>query len=400
MFQKQTTRLLIGVLACIQTAHGHGLWQPEPGASVQAQLTTSYRNRGSADNALWQVPGTLMGGESAGTEQGLALDELAVSLSLAGLESTYGILELSHHEGHSELEIEQAFAGFIHMRGPWQLRLEAGNFSSLFSPQHARHANEDHFIDTPLPYAVLYGEHFQDTGARVLLSHPEGRGLGLEAFEGNAFPAARNGTRAEPGAASTFAYYHFVFDRMLLQTRIWYNWFRADARQDDRLEHDDAHVHAPQTNTPAPYWFDGDTHILGLRAKVIWLGWQWAQLSITAELFDADISGTVRDAQRQAELNSALHAGWAKFAIQKDAHTLALSYAQLMTDNVLKGDAGPALAELTGLMDIERNPSRWRASYSHRLEEGLTWSLEAHHDQTQRKAFHALIAAIRWQGNW
>jgi hypothetical protein len=35
----------------------HGLWRPAPGAALTAEITTTYRNRGTADEQLWQIPG-------------------------------------------------------------------------------------------------------------------------------------------------------------------------------------------------------------------------------------------------------------------------------------------------------------------------------------------------------
>ena len=388
-------------LASGQTS-AHGLWQPDPGVALKTEIVGSYRNRGSSDINLWQVPGTLMGGEAEGSEQGFEVSDASITLSYFDEEKVYGIAELSQHAGHQEPEFEQSFVGLLHMYGNYQFQVDAGKFSAGFSPQNGRHAGEDHFVDVPLAYSVLYGGQVNDVGARFIASHPEGRGIGLELFEGDQFPASDTGasSSSNPRAADVFAYYHFVFDNFLLQARVWHNWFKAHQRPDTRLEADSGHSHAPLATDATPYWFDGDTHINGLRAKLIWLGWSWAQLRLTSEIFEADISGTVRDETRSAMLDSTLHAAWVKLALQKEIHTLAISYEQIKSDNTLRGDAGPALAELSGLVDMGRNPSRTRIAYIQQSRTNLGWSLELQRDHSSLRSFDAIVASLRWRGKW
>lgn len=395
--------VLIFLTPCIEHGHAHGLWQPDPGLALHTEIVVSYRNRGSSDTTLWQVPGTLMGGEAEGNEQGFSVPGASLRLSYFDAEQGYGIFELSQHAGHREPELEQVFAGWLGQFEGWQFQAEAGKFTARFSPQNGRHAVQDHFVDAPLSYSVLYGGQFNDVGARFIASHPLGRGVGVEIFEGGRFPASDSvaSSNSSPRAADLFAYYHFVFDHWLLQARVWHNWFKAHRRPDDRLTSDSVHSHSPlDVSNISPYWFDGETRIHGLRAKLIWLGWSWAQVRLTSELFKADISGTISDDSKIAELESTLHAGWVKLVIQKESHTLALAYEQIKTDNIFIGDAGPALANLAGLMDIGRNPSRARIAYLQQSTASLGWSIEVHRDRSAAKSDAGVIASLRWQTKW
>lgn len=374
----------------------HGLWQPAPGAALNMEVTTSYRNQVTADGQLWNIPGVLMGRETHGTEKGFSLDSAVIELSYFDNEHVYGIAEVSVHGQHSEVDMEKAYIGALWQQGATQLQLEAGKLSAQFSPQHGKHTNARNFVDQPLAYDSLYGGHFNDIGARAILSHAEGRGVGIELFNGDSYPASNNDN---PGAGDIFAFYHLTFDSLLLQSRVWYGAYKANDRVDERLVSDDGHSHGV-TSTDPSYWFDGDTRILGLRSKMIWLGWDWAQVNLTAEYMQADIEGTVRDDLRQAKLDSQVDAMWAALEIKRGKHTLALAYDQIQTDNTLLGDAGPALAELSGLNNMSDNPNRFRIAYLQQWQDHLKWSVELHADGSTEDEFNAVLFALRWNGRW
>jgi len=374
----------------------HGLWRPAPGAALTTEITTAYRNRGTADEQLWQIPGILMGGETHGTQKGFELDSAVLELSYFDNEQVYGIAEVSTHGQHAEVEMEKTYIGALWQADAIQLQLEAGKLSAQFSPQHGSHANARNFVAQPLAYDALYGGHFNDIGARAILSHAEGKGLGIEIFNGDSYPSANN---RNPGAADAFAFYHMTFDTLMLQNRVWFGVYKGRDRSDERLDSDNGHSH-DLSNTSPTYWFDGDTRITGLRSKLIWLGWDWAQLNLTAEYMRADIEGTLRDNTRQAVLDSQVNAIWAALELKRGRHTLALSYDQLQTDNTLLGDAGPALAELSGLTDMGTNPKRFRLAYLQQWRDHLKWSVELHADNSNESDFNTVLFALRWNGTW
>lgn len=374
----------------------HGLWRPAPGAALTAEITTTYRNRGTADEQLWQIPGILMGGETHGTRKGFELDSAVLELSYFDNEQVYGIAEVSTHGQHAEVEMEKAYIGALWQADALQLQLEAGKLSAQFSPQHGSHANARNFVAQPLAYDALYGGHFNDIGARAILSHAEGKGLGIEIFNGDSYPSGNNNNL---GAADVFGFYHMTFDSLLLQNRVWFGAYKGRDRSDERLDSDKGHSH-DLSNTSPTYWFDGDTRITGLRSKLIWLGWDWAQLNLTAEYMRADIEGTLRDNTRQAELDSQVNGIWAALELKRGRHTLALSYDQLQTDNTLLGDAGPALAELSGLTDMGTNPKRFRLAYLQQWRDHLKWSVELHADNSTESDFNTVLFALRWNGTW
>lgn len=392
------------VLFCSPNLHAHGLWEPKTGPQLEGEVTTSYRSKGSAVEGLWTIPGNLMGGEAHGTEQGFAIDSAQLNFSYFDEENVYGIAELGYHssQGHDELELEQAFLGALVRTDDLQWQFEAGKMSAQFSPAYHAHATDRIFLDQALAYDLLYGGHASEIGARMLLSHPLGRGIGLGIFNGEQFPAARqtDADHAEPGRADLFAYYHFVFDKALLQTRVWHQWFKARDRSDERLEnHSDDHQHTTQ-NDENDLRFDGETRISGVRAKLIWLDWSWAKLLLTTELMEANISATLRDSLRTAMLESTVQAGWAQVAIEKGDHSLALAYDRTKTDNTLIGDAGPTIANTAGLMGMNHKPERLRMVYRHQWREQLSWSIEGHADHSAPKSFNAMILALRWQGKF
>ncbi len=91
---------------------------------------------------------------------------------------------LHHHDGETELELEEAFVDALGLPGGLQLR--AGRFLSQVGYLNERHTHVDDFTERPLLYRAFLGTHWSDTGLRVNWVAPTALywRVGLEAFDG------------------------------------------------------------------------------------------------------------------------------------------------------------------------------------------------------------------------
>lgn len=91
---------------------------------------------------------------------------------------------LHHHDGETEVELEEAFIDAVGLPGGLQLR--AGRFLSQVGYLNERHTHADDFTERPLLYRAFLGTHWSDTGLRVNWVAPTALywRVGIEAFDG------------------------------------------------------------------------------------------------------------------------------------------------------------------------------------------------------------------------
>lgn len=102
---------------------------------------------------------------------------------------------LHHHDGETEVELEEAFIDAPGLPGGLQVR--AGRFLSQVGYLNERHAHADDFTERPLLYRAFFGTHWSDTGLRLNWVAPTALywRVGVEAFDGGrlASESADNG---------------------------------------------------------------------------------------------------------------------------------------------------------------------------------------------------------------
>lgn len=126
---------------------------------------------------------------------GLGHAELSVGGRIDDLFSGRLTAGLHHHEGDTDVELEEAFIDTRPFANGLQLR--AGRFLSQVGYLNERHAHADDFTERPLLYRAFLGNHWSDTGLRLNWVAPTALywRIGIEAFDGDRLAGGSHGGR-------------------------------------------------------------------------------------------------------------------------------------------------------------------------------------------------------------
>ncbi|MEB2317146.1 MAG: hypothetical protein OZ935_00610 [Pseudomonadota bacterium] len=115
---------------------------------------------------------------------GLGHSELTVGGRVDDLFAGRLTAALHHHDGETEVELEEAFIDALAL--PAGLQLRAGRFLSQVGYLNERHTHADDFTERPLLYRAFLGGHWSDTGVRLNWVAPTALywRIGVEAFDG------------------------------------------------------------------------------------------------------------------------------------------------------------------------------------------------------------------------
>lgn len=94
---------------------------------------------------------------------------------------------IGSHDGHTEVELEEAFVETLKL--PGGLRLRAGRMLSQIGYLNGQHLHADDFGTRPLIYRGLLGAHYVDDGLQLNLTLPTPfyARIGVEAFKGQGY---------------------------------------------------------------------------------------------------------------------------------------------------------------------------------------------------------------------
>lgn len=403
--------LLLGSVTSTES-YSHSLFEHEAGTELSAALYTSYRSKGNADDQLWQVPGTLMGGESYGSEKGFALEDATLSLAHSGEEGWYderlgGLIELgSHaHGGDTEVELEQAL---IAINLPWDTEslalsslLEVGKRKPAFNASLASHPRQRAFTDQALMHQIFFGGHYSDTGIHAQLKHVSDSGtstaVGLEVWDGAQFPGS-----AEGNDISFDVYLRQTLSSQNFDTSVslWHFQSKASNRGDDRLNSDHSHGGANLNTNASDIAFFGDTKLSGADLHVTWRASEHYTLAFKQSYAYKQEQGELRDTSRIAALDAEHHALSSELALTRKKHRLAIRYEHLKLDNHLTGAGAEVLGQDAGLVAMNDNPTRLAAAYRFTPYQALFCQLEWQQDRTTERDINAMVLSLSWASNW
>ncbi len=385
----------LSVFSQFTLAHTNQAADQEPiqGTSVSAAASVTWRDNGVVESgSAWQIPGALMGGEALPVTENTTVDDVWIKLHHYSASGVYGLIEISSHEGTDSASLHHAMVG---LRKPWQdviLRWEAGRSSALFSPSNTEHASERLFSETPLVYDVFFGRQYNDEGMRLRTSYG-GFELGIESWRGAAFPA----TSGENGGAKDI-YLQYTYNKNAWQWTMGSWWFQADAQQRTDQRYNSEHNHGSTVSITVPSTeFSGTTETYGFFWRNQWQLSERSAVNFDAEWLWSQVSGDLRDATRQAQLDSDWQGGWVQVAFNYEGHALALRQEKLILDNQLRGAAANQLALDSGLINDGHEPSRTTLLYGFKITPNLRLRLEWTQDESSIEDIQRAAIGLVWQ---
>lgn len=363
------TRYLCTFLCMLPVfVQAHYIPSPETPILVNASLAATWRSDDLVQEYdFWQVPGTMMGGDSWPAEKGVQIDEMKLGLGVRVDQNIYAVLEVGSHasgsDDHSAVDLEHAYLGYVccEETGPWVL--EIGRMVGAFSPSLSSHASDRLASEAPLIEDVFFGRNFHDDGARFMW-HTESLIAGVEVWKGDAFPATSSGGTAW----DVFARYTWNSGGLKLSSGAWWYQSSAEARSDHR--YGGSHQHTPVAPpgvtalTFPDTRFTGDSELYGVNADASYQteNKHWT-LGFKTEFMHMDMDGILHDdIGRIASIDAKQMGAWAQPYITFKAHTIGVRAEWLSTDNQITGAAASQLSIDSGLANPnEFEPSRYSA---------------------------------------
>lgn len=387
-------------LAFSSALAAHGGATLRDGVDVKASALAGYTHLDREQDALWQVPGVLLGGDAHGAEPGFALHEATLSL-LAGSDSgSFALLETGVH-GHadaSDIELEQALVGWTMSSGAQDLTFTAGRMTAIFSEEYGRHASDASFTRKPLVYDLFLGRHHNDTGARATwqmqLPGHQTLNSGLELYRGDAFPAT-TGTSANAG--DLFGHWRYQGDQHSAGIGLWYYFGKASERTDQRLTSD--HSHSGTTNV-SNVRFTGDTGIAGLSGHWRWLYTEAKSLTLSGEYLQVNAKGRVQDDTHLAQLRGKHAGAWLQVALACASHELALRYDRVVLDNHLSGSGATVLADSANLQTDDHEPQMFSFAWQWQFDPDLALRLEQSINRSTDRTLSESQVNLVWRRAW
>jgi hypothetical protein len=138
------------------------------------------------------VPGFQLGGEAGGFDQGFLLNEseLVMSANIDDKFYAYATLALEIEGDETHAALEEAYLQTLAL--PGGLTMKAGKFFSGVGYLNGFHRHATSFATDPLPYRVMFGGRFIDTGMQMTWTPPTllYTQIGAEYLAGHGFPSA------------------------------------------------------------------------------------------------------------------------------------------------------------------------------------------------------------------
>lgn len=322
---------------------------------LDGSLVGGMRSETGFEDALFTIPGNLMGGDPGTPTKGIALDEVLLMLQYrkkSGLhfEAEAGV----HGHGDSEMaiELEQAFAGITRkIKNHLFMILQMGKMKGAFSPEIGKHTANRYFFLQPLPYSAFFGGHYVDDGIRFEILRDSSWIWGGEYWQGHSYPA---GASDQSYAWDVFGYKSFGGDEQI-KVGCWVHYAKALRRVDERLN--GSHQHGIQSTNVTLVEFGGDQQTMGIHGSWRWNGINGLQGRIVGEWMSVELDGNVSDASRLSTLSGEHRGGWLQSELHIGKQVWAIHYSQLVLKNHLIGPGSAILIDETGLSSPSHNPN-------------------------------------------
>lgn len=390
------TSLSLLALPLSAVAHGdedHHADSADATSEIGAAASISWNSKSSADSdGLWRIPGIMMGGHALPVEKGGKVDDAILwgSRKLGEHTKISGKVGI-HDDGSTQVELENLALDYTPAtRKP--LTISAGKLEPSFSPSAHHHPSLDTFADSTLLADAFLGRNIHDTGIRLAGKPTTNTEIGLEAWDGDFFPASKG-----EGAQDIYAKFSHEHAGWHLKGGAWAMQAEANKRSDDRYFSSD-HSHASSTVTLTDVQFTGDTHMAG-----VWLAASTPERhgfkgGLRYEAAQSRSSGTLTDTTRRADYETDHLA----FAVTPSIswRNLQLSYRleKLSLDNTLSGNGAQILAEEANLINSD-NPKRQTLQVNWQINKNVAARAAYIKDETLPTSDNRVNLGLAWQGN-
>jgi hypothetical protein len=311
----------------------------------------------SGDLDSYEFPGFPVDGEIGPPAEGFSLGETELAISANVDDLFYGSVNLALEQSDSgtDISVEEAWIQTLSLPGGFSVK--AGRMLSDIGYQNSRHPHSWDFVDAPLPYEVMLGGSFGDTGlqARWIAPTELFLELGAEVLRGDGFPAAGAGN---DGTGAWTAFAHLGGD-----LGVSHSW-RVGL---SHLEADVAGRNYDLASDQGAFYGSGSVDILDAV-------WKWAEngnprqrsLVVQAEYL-------MRREDGRLDVNGETINGSSPYEISQDGFYIQGAYlfrpmwrVGLRYDRI-SADNAPLEAPLNGLLDSAGAPSRVSVmlDYSH-----------------------------------
>lgn len=252
-----------------RTASGNsGRFNPDIGVIFQGRAW-GYDN----DPHDYSIPGFPLGGETELAPEGLSLGETEINIS-ANVDDKFTAwltVPLHYHEGHTEVEIEEAWIETMAL--PAGLSLRMGRFFSNIAYLNDKHPHSWDFADQPLPYKAFLGNQYLDDGLQLRWLAPTDLylELGAEVTRGERYPA---GAESHSGHGTYTLHARTGGDvgyDHSWQAGISYLQADAEERAIGEGHEEEGHEEEEAEQAEGPLLFNGQTDLL--MAEFVW---KWA----------------------------------------------------------------------------------------------------------------------------
>lgn len=375
-------------------AHGVNLTPKNADYALWSAASFTWNSNGAVDNnQYWRIPGLMMGGDAMPVEQGFTLDDallgghynLTDTLKVTAKIGTHA----GHGDGHNAINLENLF---VHYQAVPTFGISLGQMEASFSPTASYHASLQTMAEAPLVADAFWGRSFHDVGVRAVWQPSPHWTLGVEAWDGQSFPA----TAGQKGGVQD-VYLQFVqhWQDWHFQAGLWGMRAQAYQRGDDRYSA--GHSHGSDFNPlPTDVRFTGDTTLAGLWVKLMSPTWQAWQIQLIGEWVNSQSDGELFDTTREADYTNDNNGFYVMPSLIWRAHEFSYRYEMLSLNNTVKGAAAEVLAEEANLIN-DKNPSRQTLQWRWQMSQDFAARVAYVYDDTMPKASERYSIGIVWQ---
>ena len=350
-----------------------------PQTSLDMMAASTYRFDRAVDiGDPWMIPGAQLGGEAVPADKGFSLDDLQL-LGHYNVDDTYSfsvkLSAHSHSDDHS-IDVENAWLTWNAEKFLARSIVEIGRLSTDVTQTATYHSAMSPFSEAPLLSDVFFGRHFNDMG--VKFKSTQGLfSLGLEAWSGDAWPAASN-----EGAGSAYIKMHPTWGNGALNVSAWLMHSQALNRTDDRYGTDHSHGGVTVVSPAASIYFNGDTNMAGLLFSAhqdlgrlrFRLEGEWIQSTSDGDLSD--------DGNQQSAFESTYDGMRGLFGVSYKNNQFAVQYEELVLENIFLDSVNIVFLEATGLQSEDFNPSKLMLSWQWQFHPDVSFRAEWIDDQS------------------
>lgn len=376
-----------------QTSTSANTFNPE----ISVILDGRYANF-SNDPENYALPGFQLGGEAGLGESGFSLGHSELVMSANIDDKFYGSLTaaIHDHEGETEIELEEAYLETLGLGSGFTIK--AGRFFSSVGYLNEQHEHAWDFVDAPLIYRGLFGNHLRDDGVQVNWIAPTDLYIkvGAELLRGDAFPAG--------GAAHDGVGAYSIFTKIGGDIGVSHSWqlgfshWSADVEgrigghhhhneETHEDDHEDEHEDDHELDVAHNPSFTGDSYI-----NAIDFVYKWApngnpknrHFKFQLEYFDRKEDGTITmlgSDPLETSNYDGHQKGWYAQAVYQflPQWRIGLRYDRLESDN--KGLDDEVLAE-AGLDDDGITPQRYSMMFDWSYSEFSRIRLQYNRDKS------------------